>query len=85
MFELCTGDSDEVNKGKPHYFIVDSPAGEPTVNGKCKYCRFEREHRITPVDGMESGRQAMKLKREKAKELKAKLSEHERSESIRRL
>ena len=80
MLELCTGDSNEVNKGKAHHFIVDSPAGKPTVNAKCKYCKFEREHRITSVDGMESGRKALKLKREKAK-----LSKHERSESIRRL
>ena len=34
----CTG------KTKVHHFIVDSPAGEPTVNAKCKYCQFERIH-----------------------------------------
>ena len=73
MYGLCIGNDDEVNKGKPHYFILESPRGKPTVDGICKYCKFKREHRITPIDGMESGRKAMKLKREK------------QSESIRRL
>ena len=41
---ICTG------KTKVHHFIVDSPAGQPTVNAKCKYCQFERIHNITPID-----------------------------------
>ena len=48
----CTG------KTKVHHFIVDSPAGEPTVNAKCKYCQYQRIHNITPVDVMASGRKA---------------------------
>ena len=58
---ICTG------KTKKHHFIVDPPAGTSTVNAKCKYCKFERIHKITALDVMAKGRESMKVKRENAK------------------
>lgn len=57
----CTG------KTKVHHFIVDSPAGKPTVNAKCKYCQFERTHNITEIDVQASGRKAYEKQRKAKK------------------